>query len=495
MSRRAVAGATGTLLLLLAATLLLPLVVSLFAPPEGASAWAERGAFVLAAAAATGLGLLLRWVGREKADAAIGPREGYAIVTLGWVLAAAVGGVPFMVAGGLGPTDAFFETMSGFTTTGASIYVNPGVLSPALLFWRALTQWIGGLGIVVLCVAVLPALGAQVSTLVRAEFTGYGERLRPRIVETARLLWVTYLALTALLVLLLLAGGLGGTDAVCHAFSAISTGGFGTKLDSAAGFSPYVQWVLVLFMFLGGTNFAVLYALLAQRRPRRLTGDPEFRLYAAIVLVSTAALALALLLADPARHKPLQGLSVPGAVRHAAFQVVSVVTTTGFASSDFALWPVAAQVLLFGLLFVGGCVGSTSGSIKVIRILLAAKVAAREMWHLLSPRAVLPVRLGEETVDRDTVTAVLGYMLLFLALFAAGAVLVAALGGVTAWEALAASASCLANVGPAFGDLGPMNCYAGLPILSKWVLSAEMLLGRLEIYSVLLLCFPSAWRK
>ncbi len=501
MSRRAVAGACGVLLLFLALALLAPLLLSFVAPPdrgpagsERPSAAPERWGFLIAATLAAGVGAGLRWIGREKLEAELGLRESYGVVTLGWILAAAVGAIPFMVAGGLSFTDAFFETMSGFTTTGSSVYGDPGVLSPALLFWRSFTQWIGGLGIVVLCVAVLPALGAQGSALFRVERGDAGERLRPRIADTARLLLVIYGVITSVFVLLFVLGGMGTVDAVCHAFAGISTGGFSTRFDSYASFSPFLQWTTTLLMIVGGTSFALLYAAFVGGRWRRLVQDPEFRFYVGMLGTATLLITAVLLVGGAGEASP-RGYTLWEALRHAAFQASTVLTTCGFASADFALWPAFTQVLLFVLMFPGACVGSTSGAAKSVRVLIASKVAFRDMKLHLSPRAVFPIRLGNETLDRDTVSSVLGFLLLYMSCFLIGSAVVALAGPATPWEAMSASAACLGNVGPGFGELGPMSCFAKLSDVATWSLSFEMLLGRLEIYSVLLLFFPSAWRK
>jgi len=374
-----------------------------------------------------------------------------------------------------------------------------------LHLWRSLTQWLGGLGIVVLSVAVLPALGARGSSLVRSEFSGHQQRLRPRIASTARLLWVFYGGLTLVGVALLWCGPMTLHEAFCHTFTCVATGGFSTSGASIAGFdSAYTEWVITVFMFLGGTNFALLYAVWVQRRWRRGWGDPEWRCYVAICLVASLAVTAGLWWGG-------QGLG--DGLRHATFQVVSIVTTTGFGSDDYTLWAPWCQGVILACFFVGGCVGSTGGSVKVVRVLVALKVAWREVRQMLRPRAVIPLRLGAQALERDTITAAVAYLVLYGLAVGAGTVALAFFGvapeyvdpetSLTVvesasgqlWTAFSASASCVGNIGPGFGGVGPAQHYGGFSASSKWTCSGLMLLGRLEIYSVLLLLLPATWKR
>lgn len=505
MNRRAVEGALGRLLLICSVALLAPLAVALFAP--GAESWhdpaRERLGLVVAAVVAATLGGVLMQLGRGADQADLGPREGYAVVTLGWMLFALVGSLPFVIGARFPFVNGFFETMSGFTTTGASILPGDDIpkLAPSLLLWRSITQWLGGLGIVVLSVAVLPALGARGSSLVRAEFAGHSHRLRPRIASTARLLWGLYCGLTLAEVGLLWLGPMDLHESFCHAFTTVSTGGFSTNGGSIGGFdSPYTEWVVTLFMFCGGTNFALLFAVAVQWRFRRGWRDQEWRLYAGACLAITVLLAAGLW---------WSGQGFETGLRHAAFQTVSIVTTTGFGTDDYTIWLPWCQVLILACFFMGGCVGSTGGSVKIARVLIALKVAAREIRHMLRPRAVLPLRMGDQTLETDTITAAISYLVLYGLTVGVGTFALAFAGvGTSAeaatatsaisdqlWTALTASASCVGNIGPGFGGVGPSSHYGGFSDTAKWICSALMLLGRLEIYSVLLLLLPRTWRR
>jgi trk system potassium uptake protein TrkH len=431
-------------------------------------------------------GWLVERAARTERD--IGPREGFLVVALAWLLVAGLGAMPFILLGILRPLDAYFEAMSGFTTTGATVIAHVEGLPRALLLWRAFTQWLGGMGIIVLAVALLPKLGVGGSQLMDAEAPGPTlERLTPRIRETARLLWGIYVGLTALdVVLLVLVGRLSLFDAVAHAFTTLSTGGFSTKDSGFASFSPAAQWVTVLFMMLGGLNFALLYRAIGRRQPRALFMDTEARFYGALLLGATLALLGSV------------GIGLDN-LRHSAFQAVSIMTTTGYASTDFEQWPAAAKMILFVLMFLGGCAGSTAGSIKVIRTWLVFRFIVRETRNVIHPQAVLPIRVSGRVVSEEIVRAVAIFAILYVTIFALGSIVlmwdVARVGlNLEIIEAASAVAAALGNVGPGFGLVGPMGTYAQLPETSKILLVFLMWAGRLELFPVIVLLVRSYWK-
>lgn len=441
--------------------------------------------FVIAAAIplATGIGTLLATRGEVDLRA----KDGFAIVTFGWLSAALFGALPYVLSGTCSFVDAFFESMSGFTTTGSSILRDIEAVPRATLLWRSITQWLGGMGIVVLSVAVLPALGIGGMQLFKAEVPGpTADRLSPRIQSTAKILWGVYIGMSAAQAVLLMAGGMSLYESICHTFCTVSTGGFSTRNASVAAFqSGYIDWVITAFMFLAGANFSLHYWLLRGRwRPYR--HNEEFRLYAILVLAATVILGayLALRLQEP----PLR------AVRLAAFQVASIMTSTGFATADFLLWGFGAQVLLFTLMFIGGCAGSTGGGMKVMRVVLLTKHALREMHKQLHPRAILSIRFSGQIVGDEVMTRILGFFLLYMTVFILVALAIAGLG-VDTLTAFGASIATLSNIGPGLGAVGPASNFADLPGLAKVILSFSMLLGRLELFTVLILLTPMFWRR
>ncbi|HEX4746987.1 MAG TPA: TrkH family potassium uptake protein [Gaiellaceae bacterium] len=457
--------------------------------------------FVVAGVVTSGLGYVLeRWT----ADAAgrVSVREGFLVVALTWLLAAAFASIPYLFEGGdqlSSPLDAYFEGMSGFTTTGASVVTDYDEINQSLGIWRQFTQWLGGMGIIVLAIAVLPRLRVGGRQLMESELPGpeiaaLGERIR----STARKLWFLYVALTLIQVLMLSALWVVGLDelmtpyeALAHAFATMPTGGFSTQPDQAAAFSAEAQWILTLFMAIAGANFALMYRAVVHRQPRVLARDEEFRLYVLFVVGASAALAVMLW-----GYGIVEG---EGAVRTAAFQAVSIMTTTGMASADFALWPPLLLLTLFALMFIGGSAGSTGGSIKVVRHLLLGKMLRREIDQTLSPEVVLPIRLNGAPVDERTIRAVAAFILLYVGFWAVGASVIAidsALSGVDVGtlDALAASATTLGNVGPAFGLAGPYGSFADFGEVSKITMIGLMWVGRLEIVPVVVLATRHYWR-
>lgn len=436
---------------------------------------------------AVGLGLLVLF--RDSRAAPMTHREGMAIVAVGWVAAAFAGALPFWFAGTFGGsfTDCLFESMSGFTTTGASVLTNIEVVPRGLLFWRSLTHWLGGMGIIVLSLAILPFLGVGGMQLYRAEVPGpVPDKLKPRIKDTAMLLWKVYLLFTVVLALLLWAGGMDLFESLCHTFGTMATGGFSTRNASVAAYdSVYIDVVITVFMLLAGLNFTLHYHAL-RGRPLVALRDPELRFFLAVFAVATLWSAW-----------DIWGTSYDSfaqALRYSAFQVSSIVSTTGFATADYELWRPLPQCLLLLLMFVGGSAGSTSGGVKCMRIMLLLKHAYDELYRLIHPRAVSRIKLGGRPVDQGVLNSVAAFFLLFLALFLAASLLVAAMG-VDVLTSFSAVAACIGNIGPGLGGVGPTDNYAWLPGAAKWVLVLCMLLGRLEIYTVLILFVPEFWRK
>ncbi len=413
-------------------------------------------------------------------------REGFAIVTMAWVAAALFGSLPYLFTGVLdSPVAAIFEAMSGFTTTGATVFTEIEALPHGVLFWRSLTHWLGGMGIIVLVIAILPYLGVGGMQLFRAEVPGpTPERLRPRITQTAKLLWLVYFALTAVLMVLYLIGGMGPFDAICHSFSTLATGGFSTRNTSMADMSPFIQWVTILFMYLAGVNYTLHF--------RAATGrfdyfrDEEWKFFTAVVAVATVVIV--------ALNIGQGSAAVSGpALRDGLFQVLAITTTTGYVSADYELWVPGSRMVLFALFFVGGMAGSTSGGIKTLRVMLLLKQTGNELRKHLHPRAVLVTRIGKKPVKEEVGARVVGFVILYLLLCLVGAM---ALGvsGVDPMTALGGSIASLGNVGPAFASLGPTDTYGWMSGPALSVMAFLMLVGRLEIYTVLLLFHPDLWK-
>ncbi|WP_022797905.1 TrkH family potassium uptake protein [Thermus islandicus] len=413
--------------------------------------------------------------------------EVFAAVALLWLSVPLLGALPYWVSGGLGFLDAFFESMSGFTTTGATVLTDLARVDRTLLLWRSFSQWVGGVGIVVLFLVILPQLQVAGRQAFFAETTGVEkERLTPRLRQTARAALWAYLLLTGLAFLGYFLGGLSPYEALATAWSTVSAGGFSPHPMGFAAYSPVVQWLGVFFMFWAGVNFLLQYRLFFAREPRALFQDPEFRAYALVVGLSSLALAAYLY------THGLYGLEA--SLRHALFQAVSILTTTGYASADFALWPVPAQAILVLLMFLGASAGSAAGGIKLVRWLLLLGFLRREVTRALHPQAVLPLRLGSRVVGEEALRQVSVFVFLYTLIFTLGALLLAL------WEqdfvvAFTASAQALGNIGPGLGAVGPMASYAHLAPLSKLVLILQMWAGRIEILPVVLLLAPELWRR
>jgi len=448
--------------------------------------WHDAGGFALALVATVGIGAAMRRAGGTPAGAIERLRrvEGLAVVAATWLLIAHLAAIPYVWAG-LGPIDALFEAMSGLTTTGATVFRDFSVFGHGIFFWRALTQWLGGLGVIALFVAVLPRLAIGGRELFFAESPGpTDEKLTPQLRDTAIALWKVYVALTGAEVLALMTAGMPGFDAVCHSLTTMAAGGFSPHGRSIAGYeSAAIEWIVAGFMFAAGANFALQYRSVRGGRVA-IIQDEEFRAYAGVVVVASLLLA-GVLLRD--------GIALPEALRHGAFQVLTIITTTGFASADFELWSDQAKIILFLLMFVGGCAGSAGGGPKVVRHVLMARLTLRELRRTLHPRAVLPVKLGSQSVPEHTLRDIQVFMLFYLLAFSVGAAVVVALGA-DLITGISASIASLGNIGPGFGAVGPMANYADLHPVSKIVLTLQMWIGRLEVMTVLVFLRLEAWR-
>ncbi|MFK7807902.1 MAG: TrkH family potassium uptake protein [Saprospiraceae bacterium] len=421
----------------------------------------------------------------------IGKREGYLVVALGWATVATFSSLPYWFSGVLPEiTNAIFESVSGLTTTGASVINDIEAVPQAVLFWRSLTQWIGGMGIIVLTVAIFPMLGIGGVELFVAEAPGpTSDKIHPRIKETAKRLWFIYVGLTTLLMIILWAAGMTLFDAVNHALTTMSTGGFSTKNASIAHYeSPLIQYPIILFMFLGGINYTVIYYSLIGKFKKVWRSD-EFKTY--VLFVGT----LILLVTSMVYYNTDHGLEQ--SFRDSAFMLISVITTTGFVSADYTSWTPALTLLFFALLFVGGCAGSTSGGIKVIRHLVFFKNSLLEFKRLLHPRALIRIKIDQQLVPPRVLTHILVFLLLYLIIFVTGSFLMSVI--LSDFDqpfitAIGATATALGNVGPAIGELGPVDNFAAVPMLGKWLLVGLMLLGRLELFTILILFSPYFWR-
>ena len=435
---------------------------------------------------ATGFGL--RFYTRKNTNKELKKRDGYLVVTLGWVVMSLFGTLPYLISGAIPHfTDAFFETMSGFTTTGASILNDIEAVPKGILFWRSLTQWIGGMGIIVLAVAILPLLGIGGMQLFVAEAPGITpDKLQPRIQETAKRLWLIYLGLTVLETVLLMAGGMNFYDAVNHALTTMATGGFSTKNDSVAYFdSPFIQYVIIIFMFLAGTSFTLTYFGL-KGKFKKIWGNEEFRVYSLFTLsITILVMVTILIVANEGFEKSF---------RDALFQAVSIITTTGYVTADYTAWAPFLTVVFFILMFVGGSAGSTAGGVKVVRHIALFKNSFLELKRQLHPSAVIPVRISGKAVERTIVFNVLAFIMIYILIFILGAILLSSMN-IDFSTAFGAVATTLGNIGPGIGAVGPLDNFFAIPSAGKWLLSFLMLLGRLELFTVLMLLSPYYWRK
>jgi trk system potassium uptake protein len=488
---RLITGIIGLLSLFLGLLMLFPAIIALIFGEQK-----PLSAFVISSGICAGIGGLLVFFFKPHSE--LRKRDAFAIVTLSWLTISLLSALPFVLSGDLPSyTDAFFESMSGLTTTGATIFgstshngfENPGLesVSKAILFWRSLLHWIGGMGFIVFSVALLPLLGVGGMQLFRAESsTPFDEKLTPTVRETAFYLWLVYTLFTMLNFLFLVVHpSMDWFEALNHAFSTLATGGFSTRDASIGHFnSVYIEVVTIVFMFLAGISFAMHFRLL-RGETKSFFNNRETRFYTFFCLTAILFAFLGLWLTG--------SYSPPEALRFGSFQVISIITTTGFISFDYSLWPAIGIMLIFILFFTGGCAGSTAGGIKMIRIMILLRTTQSELKIAIHPKALIPVRIGSRTINPTVVKTILSFFTLYMITFFTAATLLSILG-VDLVSALSASIACLGSIGPAMGEFGPAGNYAGLPLAAKWLLSFVMLIGRLEVFTVLVLLSPAFWR-
>ena len=470
----------GLLSVFLGGAMLLPIPFSIYYGSNDIEAIALSALITLTFGS---LGFLTNKPGKD-----LRPKEGFAVVTLGWIVMSLLGSLPYMLSGAIPSfTDAFFESISGFTTTGATILTDIESLPEGILFWRSLTHWIGGMGIIVLSLAILPFLGVGGMQLFKAEAPGpVVDKLKPRITETAKILWGVYLLFTVTETIFLLFGGMNLFDSLCHTFGTMATGGFSTKNASVGYYkSAYIDFVIIIYMIIAGTNFSLHFRLL-RGKFKDVWSSEEFRFYLGIISIAT------IIIGVDTYFNNYSG--VFESIQYTLFQVISIMTTTGYGTADYEQWAYSSQILLFMLMFVGGCAGSTGGGIKVIRIFLLIKFVRAEIVRLVHPQAVIPIRLGNTVVDRQVMMNILGFFLIFMLIFIIGTFLVA-LTGLDIESSFGLVAATLNNIGPGLGLVGPTDNYAHLHIIAKWLSSFFMLMGRLEVFTVIILLAPAYWRK
>jgi trk system potassium uptake protein TrkH len=471
----------GVVILILSAFMLLPLAVSFhFRDPDTLS-------FFLSLIITLACGALLLVSTKKHQKEELHHREGFIVVSFSWLAISFFGCLPYYISGYFHSfTDAYFEAMSGFTTTGASILKDIEALPHGLLFWRSLTQWIGGMGIIVLSLAILPYLGVGGMSLFKAEVPELTvDKLKPRIIDTAKQLWIIYASLTALGIILLRLGGMSFFDACCHSFTALATGGFSTKNASIAAFdSPAIDYIMTVLMIMAGTNYSLYYVAL-RGRISQFWQNTEFLFYITLIIASITFISVILWLQDN---------RLCNALRYAAFQVASIITTTGYATADYEKWPVATQMLIIFLMLTGGMIGSTAGGIKQVRIILMLKQAYRELYQQIHPRAITSLKLDGKNVSKEVSGGIWGFLYLYITVAVAATMFLTILN-VDIVTAATTVISSLSNVGPALAEAGPTDNYSEIPNIGKWILSICMLIGRLEIYTVIILFVPHFWKK
>ena len=481
MKIKTVSGVIALICLVVSCAMIPSLLIALY---DGSK---DSSAFALSMFTGFNICLFLR-IYSKGFYSSIGIREGVGITGFSWIAASLLGALPYYFSGYVSYTDAFFETMSGFTTTGATIMTDIEALPRGILLWRSLTHWMGGMGIIVLSLAVLPFLGVSGMEMYKAEVPGVtAEKLTPRLHQTAIYLWGVYVALTLIETVLLFFGGMNLFDAFAHSCSTIATGGFSTKNNSIAYFtSPFIQWVIIIFMFASGVNFS-LYFLILNKRFREFFADEEFKLYLFITVIAALAMSIALYFAGA-----FQGIE--HTLRRTFFHVVSVMTTTGFIVEDYNLWPELTKFIFVLLMFIGASGGSTGGGCKVSRFIIIGRQLKLEIWRLLHPRAVLTARLNGRPISKSTMDSSAAFFVLYMIILA-GATLITTAFGIELLTAFTGVVTCLSNVGPGLNALGPVENFAWLPSFVKWLFSFCMLAGRLELFAVLLLFVPGTYKK
>lgn len=483
MNKRLILNLVGAVLLLEAAMLAISSAISLILQSG------DHLALIVSSAATLAAGALMRLV--KPKNETLRTREGFTVVALGWILVSCFGALPFYIHGAV-PTyiDALFETVSGFTTTGASILTDVEALPLGLHFWRSFTHWAGGMGVLVLSLAIMPRMGARSIHLMRAESPGPSpDKMVPRIGTNARILYTIYLALTLIMFVVLMVCGLDWYEAITHTFATAGTGGFSLFADSIAHYNSHIQTIIGVFCMLFGVNFALYYALICGEF-KAILKNSEFRLYIVIIAVSTLLIALNIL--------PLYGGDMASSVHQAFFQVSSVITTTGFATANFDLWPTLSKMVLTMLMFTGCCAGSTGGGLKLIRLEVLCKVMARDVRRTVKPRSVGLIKVDGRVVEEETVNGVLGFFFVYILVLLVSCVLVSFdsfVRGVSFESCFSGVLATLSNIGPGFGEVGPLGSFANFTPFSKLVFSLDMLIGRLELFPLLMFCSASAWRK
>ena len=479
---KAVLAIQGILAMLLGGFMFLCLPVSFIYQDGTATTFILSGTFALV------MGFALWFYLSRQGDPELRKKDGYLVVTFGWLSMTLFGSIPYTISGAIPIyANAFFETMSGFTTTGASILTDIEALPPGILLWRSLTQWIGGMGIIVLAVAILPLLGIGGMQLFVAEAPGVSpDKLKPRIRETAIRLWLIYLILTVSEFALLLIGGMNVFDAVNHSLTTMATGGFSTKNASIAHFSsPFIQYVITIFMFLAGTNFTLTYFGM-HGQIKKIFNNDEFKYYLTFVVLAAVLVSVFIF------YHTDQSFEL--SFRHAFFSVISIVSTTGYVVADYTAWSPLLTMIFFMLMFVGASAGSTAGGVKIVRHVILVKNSILEFKRLLHRSAVLPVRFNNKAVTKDITFNIMAFMIIYIMVFALGSIIMSYLG-TDFTTAVGAVATSIGNIGPGLGNVGPVNNFSEISIAGKWFLSFLMLLGRLELFTVLILFTPYFWRK
>ncbi|RZN14626.1 MAG: TrkH family potassium uptake protein [Methanosarcinales archaeon] len=478
MDYKIVFNVIGKLLILLAASMLLPIIVAIYyKEPESINIFAA--ASIITAISGVILSLTLKSRGEFRR------RESFAIVAVGWFVVTVFAAMPYLLYG-LHPVDALFESMAGLTTTGSTILTDIEGHTRSFLFWRSLTQWLGGMGIIVLVLAIAPGLGVAGRQLFKAEMPGpESDKLTPHLKATAKILWSVYLVFSIAEMILLYLAGLNVYDAVTTTFSTMATGGFLPHEESIMAFhNPYVEVIIILFMFIAGASFALHYKTFFVNK-KSLVNDREFQVYTLILVTATLLVAMQL---------KASGLDIVESIRLSTFQVVSIMTSTGFATADFNQWGDFSRTVLFFLMFIGGCAGSTGGAMKVVRISLIVKYGYRELFKALHPHVVKPVRFAGKAIPSEIMQSVVGFISLYIFAFVISTLLLSGLG-LDFMSSLSASATTLGNIGPGLNLVGPMSSYAAIPAFGKIVLILNMWIGRLEVITVLILFIPEFWKR
>lgn len=478
MNYRVILNILGTVIKFLGISLIVPLLVALYYNEP-----ASLQVFLISSILAILTGVFLEYT--CKSDFELNHRESFVIVAMGWFSVALFGAVPYLLSG-ISPVDSLFESMAGFTTTGSTIFTDIESHSKSLLFWRSMTQWLGGMGIIVLVIAVLPKLAVAGRQMFNSESSGpIKDKLKPRLKNTAQILWGVYVTFTVLEIILLKSAGMSLYDAVVHSFSTMSTGGFSPNNESIAGFgSVLIETIIVLFMLIAGANFSLIYRTL-RIDVKSIFRDKEFQGYISIILLATVVVSFELW---------NWGETLFDSVRYAVFQVITITTGTGFVSTDFNMWPESAKMILFLLMFVGGSAGSTTGAIKVIRVMLLVKFGLREIQKSIHPKLIKPIRIGDKIIPDEVMQTVLSFFVLYLLVLVISSFILSVLG-LDIITSITASATTLGNVGPGLNLVGPMADFSTIPAIGKIVLLLNMWIGRLEVMTVLILFVPSFWKK